>query len=115
MLLLCFVVAQQLNSSECNCAPNDCEQTDIAFEQLKNSTDSCFEDYNIPLNTVASKIRRDTEKLRKAVENLLEVNPRSHTTEDYSFDYKQIESQVMVKTFKQTIKGNIAENQWCFY
>ena len=56
-----------MNSSECNCAPNNCEQADNAFEQLKNSTDSCFEDYDIPMNTVASKIRRDTEKLRKAV------------------------------------------------
>ena len=78
-----------MNSSECNCAPNNCEQADNAFEQLKNSTDSCFEDYNIPMYTVASKIRRDTEKLRKAVEKLLEVNPRSQTIEDYSFNYKQ--------------------------
>ena len=104
-----------MNSSECNCAPNNCEQADNAFEQLKNSTDSCFEDYNIPMNTVASKIRRDTEKLRKAVEKLLEVNPRSQTIEEYSFNYKQIENEVMVKTFKQTEKGSIAENQWCYY
>ena len=104
-----------MNSSECNCVPNNCEQADNAFEQLKNSTDSCFEDYNIPMNTVASKIRRDTEKLRKAVEKLLEVNPRSQTIEDYSFNYKQIENEVMVKTFKQTEKGSIAEDQWCYY
>ena len=104
-----------MNSSECNCVPNNCEQADKAFEQLKNSTDSCFEDYNIPMNTVASKIRRDTEKLRKAVEKLLEVNPRSQTIEDYSFNYKQIENEVMVKTFKQTEKGSIAEDQWCYY
>ena len=104
-----------MNSSECNCAPNNCEQADNAFEQLKNSTYSCFEDYNIPMNTVASKIRRDTEKLRKAVEKLLEVNPRSQTIEDYLFNYKQIENEVMVKTFKQTEKGSIAEDQWCYY
>ena len=104
-----------MNSSECNCAPNNCEQADNAFEQLKNSTDSCFEDYNVPINTIASKIRRDTEKLFKAVEKLLEVNPRSQTIEVYSFNYKQIENEVMVKIFKQTEKGSITEDQWCCY
>ena len=100
---------QQLNSSECCCAPNNCEQTDIAFKKLKNSTERCFEDGNIPISTVAKKIKRDADKLRRAVEKLLEVNPRSHTTEDCSFNYTQIESEAK---YKQPEKEEI---QWCYY
>ena len=53
----------QLNVSGCDCVPEDCEQTNNAFEQLTQSTEQCFADFNFPINDVARKILNDADDL----------------------------------------------------
>ena len=105
----------QLNSSDCDCVPNNCEQTNTAFQQLNQSTEQCFEDYNIPISDVARKIWNDAGKLFEVIEKLQEDNPRNHTVEDCPFNFKQIENDVKVENYIQTENGVIVENQWCYY
>ena len=106
-----------MNSSDCDCVPDNCEQTDITFKQLEESTEYCFEDYNIPISDVTRKIWNDAGTLRDVIEKLREGNPmpRSHTIKDCSFNYKQIESDVKVENYMQTEDGVIVENQWCHH
>ena len=100
-----------MNTSDCDCAPTDCEQTNTALQQLNESVEHCFEDYNLPISDVARKIWNDAGKLLEVIENLLEGN-RNHTIEDGSFNHTQIENDVKVKNYKN---GAIVENQWCYY
>jgi len=93
----------QLNISGCDCAPKDCEQTTIAFQQLVQSTEHCFADFSYPINDVARKILNDTEYLRAIIEQLYNQNSQSQTAVEFSFDLKAIETSVKV------------ENEWCHY
>ena len=95
----------QLNISGCDCIPEGCEQTNNAFQQLTQSTEECFADYNFPINDVAKKILNDANSLRAIIEKLHEQNPQSHTNAkvEYLFDLKLIESTVKM------------ENKWCHY
>ena len=95
----------QLNISGCDCVPEDCEQTNNAFEQLTQSTEQCFADFNFPINDVARKILNDADDLHTIIEKLYEQNPQSYTNAEaeYYFDLKSIESIVKI------------ENKWCHY
>ena len=39
-------VYSQLNTSGCDCSPNDCDGADAAFGLLRKSTEHCFLDRN---------------------------------------------------------------------
>ena len=95
----------QLNISGCDCVPDDCEQTTNAFEQLTQSTEKCFADYNLPISDVAKKILNDADDLHTIIGQLYEQNPKSHTNAEakYSFDLKIVENTVKM------------ENKWCHY
>ena len=111
-----FFLTQQLNISHCECAPDNCEQANIAFQQLDQSTQHCFERGNIPIRDVARQIGRDARELFKVIDKLLEENRNHHTVEGgCSFSYKQIENDVKVENHRQTENGVIVESQWCHY
>lgn len=95
----------QLNISGCNCAPKNCEQTTIAFQQLQQSTEHCFADFNYPINNVAKSILNNAEYLRTIIIQLYKRNPQSQSNLEaqISFDAKIIEKTIKV------------ENRWCHY
>jgi len=95
----------QLNVSGCECEPEDCRQTTIAFQQLEQSltTENCFADLNNPVNDVAKKILDDADYLRLIIEQLHNQNPKSQTVVEHSFNFKAIETNSKV------------ENKWCNY
>ena len=100
-----MLILLQLNISGCNCVPEDCEQTTNVFQQLTQSTEHCFADFNYPINDVAKKILNDADYLHTIIEQLHEQNPQSQTNveAEYSFDLKIIENTLKM------------ENKWCHY
>ena len=85
----------QLNISGCDCVPEDCEQTNNAFQQLAQSTEQCFADYNLPINDVARKIHNDAKYLRAIIERLYNQNPHGKNS--------TVETKIKVKS------------DWCHY
>ena len=85
----------QLNISGCDCVPKDCEQTTNAFQQLTQSTEHCFADYNYPINDVANKILNDAQYLHTIIGQLYDLNPNSENV--------AVETKVKV------------ESEWCHY
>ena len=66
-----------MNISGCECTPTNCEETNTAFEQLKQSTKHCFADatYSYPsINDVAKNILNDADDLRKIIAQLRKQN-----------------------------------------
>ena len=86
----------QLNVSGCECTPTNCEQTNIVFQQLQQSTKHCFADFNYPINDVAKNILNDADDLRTIIEQLHSQNPPSQTAPECSFSLHTIEANVMV-------------------
>ena len=71
--------------------PEDCEQANIAFQTLRQSTASCFKGGNIPVEDIAKKILEDAETLRIVIDELREVN--SNTAEDCSSNYNNLNNE----------------------
>ena len=110
--------------------PEDCEQANIAFQTLHQSTTHCFNDQNIPLEDVTQKILDDAKALRTVIDELREVNP--NTAEDCSFNhndvnneenpernniaeefnYHKIKNDVRIEVSKD---GSSTKKQWCYY
>ena len=78
------------------------KQTNIAFQQLQQSTKHCFADFNYPINDVAKNILNDADDLRTIIEQLHKQN-QENSEANYSFDHKIIEKTIKV------------ENKWCHY
>ena len=70
----------QLNTSGCECAPTNCEQTTTAFQRLQKSTKRCFANFNYPINDVAKSILNDANDLRAIIEQLYKQNAHHHNT-----------------------------------
>ena len=110
--------------------PEDCEQANITFQTLHQSTASCFKGGNIPVEDVAKKILEDAETLRTVIDELQKVNP--NTAEDCSsnyndlnneenfkrnniaeeFNYHKIKNDVKIEISKD---GSSTKKQWCYY
>jgi len=60
-------------------------------------------DYNIPINDVARKIRDDAHELLKVIDKLQDENPKNDAVEEWSFNYKQIKTDIKI------------QDQWCHY
>ena len=78
------------------------KQTNIAFQQLQQSTKHCFADFNYPINDVAKNFLNDADDLHTIIEQLHKQNQK-HSEANYSYDPKLVE---------KTIK---TENKWCHY
>ena len=90
--------------------PDDCDKTDRTFELLSRLTGHCFLDGNIPINSVAYRIRNDSghlhyiiKKLEKEVYLKQDQSLDSHDDLNFSFDF------VATKAFITT------DDKWCSY
>ena len=52
-----------INTSGCDCLPDDSDKADRTFELLRQSTGLCFLEGNNPINSVAYRIRNDAGHL----------------------------------------------------
>ena len=65
------------------------KQTNIAFQQLQQSTKHCFADFNYPINDVAKNILNDADDLHTIIEQLHKQNQKNSEA-NYLFDPKRL-------------------------
>ena len=65
-----YPIHMQLNTSGCECLPNDCDKANKTLEFLNQSTEHCFFEGNVPINSVAHKIRGDAHHLHNLLKYL---------------------------------------------
>ena len=98
-----------MNTSGCDCFPDDCDQANRSFEQLEHFTEHCFLNGNNPINNVARRIRNDAGHLRDMIKKLeREARLRQNQGLDDDalkcpFDYSAINAII------------ITDNKWCNY
>ena len=98
---ICAIILQ-LNTSGCDCLPNDCDKANREFELLKQSTEYCFHDGNNPINNVAHQIKNDARHLHYIIKQLESYDEIPDVME-CSFSFKAIKKVIAV------------DDKWCNY
>lgn len=100
----------QLNVSGCDCLPDDCDRANSTYELLTQSTAHCFLNGNIPINSVAQRIRNDAghlhyiiKRLKREIHLKQDQSLENHNDLECSFDFAAI--KVLITT----------DDEWCIY
>ena len=92
--------------------PDDCDKANRTFELLRQATGNCFIDGNIPINSVAQRIRNDAGHLHKVIKHLerdMRLGQHQHNTDNddvvlnYPFNFSEIKAIININ------------NKWCNY